>query len=63
MAVKLFWNAMNGQGNIEMGEYFSYSEAMLAIPAARAELYENCMDEDQTADVAAGIFSIGDEEI
>ncbi len=59
MTVRLFWNRGDKQGDIPMGEYFSNTEAMLAIPAARAELYENCCaDQEERDAIDAGFFSI-----
>ena len=55
---RLFWTSKDGTGSIPMGEFDTRESAEAAIPAARAELIDQCADDDQRGDIESGRFEI-----
>jgi hypothetical protein len=55
---KLFWQSADRQSDIPMGKFDTRAAAEAAIPAARAELLDQCGEDHQRAEVNAGRFEI-----
>ncbi len=57
-AFTLYWIAESKQSSIQMGEYPTREAAEAAIPAAKAEMLDQCGEDFQRASIEAGTFSI-----
>jgi hypothetical protein len=51
---KLYWIREDEQGSFDMGSYDSPADAEAAIPAAEAELIDQCGEDYQKAEIKAG---------
>ena len=55
---KLFWQSADQQSDIPMGEYDTRDDAEAAIDCARAELLNQCNDDDGRDAINAGRFEV-----
>ena len=58
MTYTLHWVREDSQGDFNMGEFATREEAEAAIPAAKAELLDQCGEDSQKAEIEAGTWSI-----
>jgi hypothetical protein len=54
VARALWWRSTDGTGELPMGEYATLAEAEAAIPGAWRELFEQCADIEQRANMLDG---------
>lgn len=58
MTYKLFWIRADKQGDFDMGEFATEAAAQAAIPAAKAELLDQCGEDYQRQQIEDGSWSI-----
>ena len=54
----LYWIREDKQGSFNMGSFTTSAEADAAIPAAKAELIDQCGEDFQKGEIEAGSWSI-----
>lgn len=58
----LFWDASDGMGEIDCGDFDSVDDAVDGICSAYLFLINECADDDAEADIKSGTFTVCDEE-
>ena len=59
--VTLYWIREDGQGDLNMGRFATKAAAEAAIPAAKAELLDQCGEDYQRDQIEAGTWSIQED--
>lgn len=58
MAFTLYWVRKDGQGDFNMGDFATKEDAEAAIPAAKAELLDQCGEDFQRVEIEEGRWEI-----
>lgn len=56
--VTLYWVREDKQGDFNMGQFETREQAEAAIPAAKAELLDQCGEDSQKSEIEAGSWVI-----
>lgn len=54
----LYWIRQDGQGSLNMGSFSTSAQATAAIPAAEAELLDQCGEDAQKQGIEDGTWSV-----
>jgi hypothetical protein len=57
MKYRIFWISQDEEGNVPMGEYASREAAERALPSCKAELLNQCLDDDDDPTGVDGLMT------